>query len=170
MGSSDTSSDHFRRCWRQQYCPSCLDQPSCSWCPFTQACVPNTASIPLLAPAYDEQICPHWSERWELRTRPLGCQVSSITALSVLVAVASTLAVVGFIRVGVVVWRHGRRKIRTRNWGDQWRAWRARRSERERGARWVFGRNSNGDRGGRGDRVVGGGGAGEEEPLLGSAS
>ncbi|KAK3904324.1 hypothetical protein C8A05DRAFT_13798 [Staphylotrichum tortipilum] len=93
--------EHFRRCWRQQFCSNCLSEPSCSWCPFTQACVPNTHPIPLLAPAYDEHVCPHWTERWEVRTRPLGCHVSTITALSVLVSVASTLVVLGVL--GVVV-------------------------------------------------------------------
>lgn len=36
MLSSDTPSDHFLRCWRQQFCNSCLDQSGCSWCPFVR--------------------------------------------------------------------------------------------------------------------------------------
>lgn len=47
--------------------------------------------LPALAPAWDENICPHWAERWEVRTRPLGCQVSTITMLGVLVGVAATI-------------------------------------------------------------------------------
>jgi len=39
-------------------------------------------------------MCPHWAERWEIRTRPLGCQVSTITSLTAIVSVVSTLVLV----------------------------------------------------------------------------
>lgn len=63
--------------------------------------MPNANRLALLAPAYDENVCPHWAERWELRTRPLGCQVSTITTLTSLVTIASTLLAVllGFLAV-----------------------------------------------------------------------
>jgi hypothetical protein len=57
----------------------------------TQTCVPNNYAVPPLAPAYDEDICPHWAERWDIRTRPLGCQVSTITSLTGIISVLSTL-------------------------------------------------------------------------------
>ncbi|ORY66262.1 uncharacterized protein BCR38DRAFT_313518, partial [Pseudomassariella vexata] len=86
--------EHFWHCWKQQNCYSCLDQSACSWCPFSWTCVPNSNRIPLLAPAEDKNVCPHWAERWEIRTRPLGCQVSTITTLTALVSIFSTLFVV----------------------------------------------------------------------------
>ena len=61
--------------------------------------------MPLLAPAYDEEICPHWAERWEIRTRPLGCQVSTITSLTSVISIASTLAVVLLIYLAVLAFR-----------------------------------------------------------------
>ncbi|KAK4160915.1 hypothetical protein QBC43DRAFT_108055 [Cladorrhinum sp. PSN259] len=123
------------RCWRQQSCSSCLDTKSCNWCPFTQSCTPNTYAIPLLAPAYDENICPHWAERWEVRTRPLGCQVSTITALSVISSVLSTLMVMGLIWLIFLTTKRLKRRISSQDWGangeDQtwlnyargWRIW-----------------------------------------------
>lgn len=59
----------------------------------------------LLAPAYDEQICPHWAERWELRSQPLGCQVSTITTISTSVAILSTLAVILVVNIIVLCCR-----------------------------------------------------------------
>lgn len=101
----------------------------------TQSCTPNTYAIPLLAPAYDENICPHWAERWEVRTRPLGCQVSTITALSVIIAVLSTLTVVFLIWLILVTTRRLKRRMMSsstsRGDGEQtwlaytrsWRIW-----------------------------------------------
>ncbi|OTA93624.1 hypothetical protein M434DRAFT_288719 [Hypoxylon sp. CO27-5] len=85
-------------------------------------CVPNSHRIPFLAPAQDENICPHWAERWEVRTRPLGCQVSTITTLTSIVSIASTLVFV--LLVTLAVW--GVRKLRA--YGKKnpgwWRVWR----------------------------------------------
>lgn len=82
--------------------------------------------MPFLAPAYDENVCPHWAERWEVRTRPLGCQVSTITTLTSLVTVASTLFLV---LLGVEAYRAGRSLVRyTKNPG-WWRVWRRDRSD-----------------------------------------
>ncbi|KAH7034835.1 uncharacterized protein B0I36DRAFT_360305 [Microdochium trichocladiopsis] len=95
--------EHFRRCWHLTNCKDCLaKEDDCSWCPFSWSCVPNSNRlVPFLAPAWDEDICPHWAERWELRTRPLGCQVSTITTLTSLVTIACTLLLVllGFVFV-----------------------------------------------------------------------
>lgn len=68
----------------------------------TQSCIPNTYPIPLLAPAHNENICPHWTERWEIRTRPFGCHVSTITSLTAIVSMLSTFTLV--ILVLLAVW------------------------------------------------------------------
>ncbi|KAI1457458.1 hypothetical protein F4805DRAFT_179971 [Annulohypoxylon moriforme] len=163
--TSPVDDAHLMRCWRIQNCKDCLTrQPDCSWCPFSWTCVPNTARITLLAPAWDENICPHWAERWEIRTRPLGCQVSTITTLTSLVSIASTLVLV--LLISLTVW--GFRTLRAygkKNPG--W--WRMSKSDWERlPARWrswlraevgVGGVDANGrDSGNEGDR--------EREPLL----
>ncbi|KAH6898983.1 hypothetical protein B0T10DRAFT_125683 [Thelonectria olida] len=98
----DDKHEHLLRCWSRQTCDGCLNTAQCSWCPFTWSCVPNSHAFPALAPAYDENICPHWAERWEIRTRPLGCQVSTITSLTAIVSVLSTLVFIGLV-FGVVV-------------------------------------------------------------------
>lgn len=86
--------------------------------------MPNSYPIQLLAPAYDEDICPHWAERWEIRTHPLGCQVSTITTLTALVTIASTLAVVFFVVAGVLATRFLNRRFP--GWWKPWRYdWRA---------------------------------------------
>ncbi|KAH8675481.1 hypothetical protein BX600DRAFT_507720 [Xylariales sp. PMI_506] len=83
---------HFQRCWKHQNCRDCIwEEKGCSWCPLSWSCVPNPHSIALLAPAWNEEICPHWAERWEIRTRPLGCQVSTITSLTSIVSILSTI-------------------------------------------------------------------------------
>ncbi|KAH8736765.1 hypothetical protein BGZ61DRAFT_2792 [Ilyonectria robusta] len=103
--------EHFQQCWSHQNCDGCLDTARCSWCPYTWSCVPNSHLVPALAPAYDENICPHWAERWEIRTRPLGCHVSTITTLTTIVTIASTLAFVGLV-FGLVL---GIRRLRRYN-------------------------------------------------------
>lgn len=111
--------------------------------------MPNTYAVPALAPAFDEDVCPHWAERWELRTRPLGCQVSTITSLTSLVSVASTLLLVLLIVVLVRSIRWLRRlNARYPGW---WRVW-------ETG--WPSMRLP-------WRRKKQGGGAGDTEPLLG---
>ncbi|KAI0428948.1 hypothetical protein F5Y09DRAFT_272555 [Xylaria sp. FL1042] len=83
---------HLLRCWAIQDCKGCLKQPDCSWCPFSWTCVPNSYKIQLLAPTWEgDATCPHWAERWEIRTRPLGCHVSTVTTLASLVTIACTL-------------------------------------------------------------------------------
>ncbi|KAH9998049.1 hypothetical protein F4779DRAFT_168868 [Xylariaceae sp. FL0662B] len=171
--SEDNDSDdaHLLRCWAIQNCRGCLAQTDCSWCPFSWTCMPNNHRVALLAPAWDEHVCPHWAERWELRTRPLGCQVSTITALTALVAVACTLAL-GLLVAGLVL---GIRWLR--DYGRKHPGW------WRRGAWWGWGYGGWGGRArrlfgfgfrGRGD---GGGGTGgenrdwnrEREPLLPSS-
>src|SRR6478735_3673567 len=82
----------------------------------TWSCVPNTSNIPLLAPAYNENVCPHWAERWELRSRPLGCQVSSITSLTAIITIVSTLFFVLFVVMLVITTRWVRRCHKNTGW------------------------------------------------------
>ncbi|KAI9172028.1 hypothetical protein HJFPF1_01520 [Paramyrothecium foliicola] len=88
-----------------------------------------------MAPAY-ENICPHWAERWEIRTKPLGCQVSTITSLSSIASVVSTLAVVLIIYLAVLITRRVRRYVRERplrerKWVRRGRLFLTRRGTRE---------------------------------------
>ncbi|KAJ6013442.1 hypothetical protein N7540_008033 [Penicillium herquei] len=94
----------FHACWRRQSCSECLSGDiACSWCAISSTCVPNAARVPILAPIGSDQICPLGSkERWELRARPLGCNVSTLTALSTTVAILSTLALLGVI--SLIIW------------------------------------------------------------------
>ncbi|KXH44736.1 hypothetical protein CNYM01_02201 [Colletotrichum nymphaeae SA-01] len=117
----ESSEEHFFRCWNHQDCKVCLAEDECSWCPMTSACVPNPYAIPLLAPAYDENICPHWAERWELRTKPLGCQVSTITSLTSIISIVSTFVVAFLVALIVLGVRWGRRRIK--HDPDWWRLW-----------------------------------------------
>lgn len=142
MGFPDPSDAQLLRCWRHQDCKHCLDEDGCSWCPFvcepnqtsnkpvsfstdpikSWSCVSNNHTIQLLAPAYDEDICPHWAERWEVRTRPLGCQVSTITSLTSIVSIASTLVAVLVISLLVLALRRLRR-YHQRQAGGWWKFW-----------------------------------------------
>ncbi|KAJ5301777.1 hypothetical protein N7508_006640 [Penicillium antarcticum] len=93
----------FHVCWRRQSCLNCLagDVP-CSWCAISSTCVPNTARVPIFAPIGLETICPLGSkERWELRALPLGCHASTLTVLSVMIAVLGTVAF-GGVLFGIV--------------------------------------------------------------------
>lgn len=90
--------------------------------------MPNNYAIPPLAPAYDEDICPHWAERWDIRTRPLGCQVSTITSLTCIISVLSTLAFLslsylairGIQRFGAL---HKQHPEWWKVWAYEWPAW-----------------------------------------------
>lgn len=96
---ADTSDPLFHVCWRRQSCSSCLaGDVACSWCAISSVCVPNPAHLPILAPMRNAQICPLAStERWELRALPFGCNVSTLTFVSVLGTV------IGIIVLGVIV-------------------------------------------------------------------
>ncbi|KAL6906854.1 hypothetical protein GGI43DRAFT_243298 [Trichoderma evansii] len=123
FSTAKTMDEHFQRCWAQQSCGGCLDSLGCSWCPYTWSCVPNEHTIPFLAPAFDDEICPHPDERWEVRTRPLGCQVSSRMGLTVAVTIVATLAAVLIVAASVIlVWKI--RKSGKMNWGwiSRWKS------------------------------------------------
>lgn len=73
-------------------------------------------------------ICPLWSERWELRTKGLGCHVSTITLFTCVVSVVSTFLVVGLVVLGVGFgkWVRGKWRGRGDDWWRVWRGWRLR--------------------------------------------
>jgi hypothetical protein len=65
--------------------------------------VPNPSRVPILAPVGSAYICPLGSkERWELRAQPFGCNASTLTVLSILVAVLGTLTLGGM--GAILVW------------------------------------------------------------------
>jgi Plexin repeat len=106
-------------CWPMNDCRTCLSSKyACGWCPTSSSCIPNSYRIPILAPAYDPGICPHWVERWDLRAKPLGCNVSTITFLTSVVSIASTLLFV------VILWLSIKSGIWLRNnWRRQQYGW-----------------------------------------------
>lgn len=121
--SKSTYEDLLPHCWRLNTCDSCLDNKdyACGWCPYSSACIPNPATFPLLSPLTNPLICPdtHGHERWELRAKGLGCNVSTRNFLSVVVTVVGTLAVVGLVWVSRVVWRAIRRRYKRKTWSSK---------------------------------------------------
>jgi hypothetical protein len=106
----------------------------------TQSCVPNNYAIPALAPAYIEDICPHWAERWEIRTRPLGCYVSTVTTLTCIISVVSTLGVLLLLYLTVLLVRrlralHKRNPAWWKIWLNGCRVWMTRLKTRTRAGR-----------------------------------
>ncbi|KAG8627954.1 hypothetical protein KVT40_003827 [Elsinoe batatas] len=97
--------DHrLSACWRNQDCNSCIhNKAGCGWCASSKSCVPASS---IWNPVRYPDICPHWSERWELRTKTLGCNCSSITFLAVLITILCTIAglVVLYGLAKVVAW------------------------------------------------------------------
>ena len=124
--------ERFASCWGAQDCRSCLKSKSvCGWCPYTSTCVPANS---LLDPIKNPDICPHWAERWELRTKPLGCYCSTITLFSVLVTILCTA-------VGLVILFGIFRSVQwiDRVWGvGAWEGWSLKVDEsgRARGSTW----------------------------------
>lgn len=109
----------FLNCFREQSCDSCLASTyPCSWCATSQVCVPNEhfrAPFAILAPIKYEDICPlAWRERWEMRAKPFSCRCSTMTLMSVVVAVVSTLAAVLLIHLMIIAIRWCSRKWKTR--------------------------------------------------------
>lgn len=105
-------------------------------------CVPDRSRFPILAPFHDPEICPFGpSERWELRTRPLGCQVSTFSLLMSVSAVIGTLLLIGLLSFTIFVgkrvrasWRRAKRgRTETSLWRNVPRSWRRMRVWKWRG-------------------------------------
>jgi len=119
--------DLFHQCWILQNCETCLSSKHpCSWCTTSQVCVPNDNfrfPFAILAPIKYENICPlAWRERWEMRAKPFSCRCSTMTLMSVVVAILCTLA--GVLLMWLLTlfgkWMY-------RKWGNRqpgwWRFW-----------------------------------------------
>lgn len=77
-------------CWHIQQCEDCVQSDhGCGWCPSSSTCIPANS---LLEPVTNKHVCPLVHERFELRTRALGCNCSTTTLLSVIVTVFATMA------------------------------------------------------------------------------
>jgi len=116
--------DLFFHCWTKPHCPACLSPSNkypCSWCATSQTCVPNTVfeyPFGILSPSKTDELCPlGWRERWELRARPFSCRCSSMTFVSVVVAVLATLLSLLLILLSVRLGRWVERKWRARRKG-----------------------------------------------------
>ncbi|KAK2883366.1 hypothetical protein FQN49_000006 [Arthroderma sp. PD_2] len=71
----------------------------------SSTCVANASPIPLLAPLTNDSICPLRSkERWEIRTRPFGCGVSTALVLTSIISAISTLALVAVGYAAYQMW------------------------------------------------------------------
>lgn len=91
----------------------------------TSSCVPNPSKIHILAPVFNPGICPSRSERWELRTRGLGCQVSTITFFTCIISVCSTLVFIGLVAIGIIgIRRFKRWRSQNSDWWEVWRLYR----------------------------------------------
>lgn len=87
--------DRLAACWRIQRCYACTHSShGCGWCPHTSTCVPVSS---LLQPISDSKTCPSRDERFELRTRALGCGCSTATFLSIVVTVFATIAALALL-------------------------------------------------------------------------
>ncbi|OAA79594.1 hypothetical protein LEL_03080 [Akanthomyces lecanii RCEF 1005] len=104
--------EHFLRCWAQQDCGRCISTDECSWCPYTWACVPNKQHPAFLAPIYNEDVCPARAERWELRSQPFGCRVSTYTVFSTAITINVTLLLMLVLWLFGLALRHVRRRSR----------------------------------------------------------
>ena len=92
MESTDriVNDDRLAACWRIQNCYACThSKHGCGWCPHTSTCVPVSS---IFEPISNAQTCPSRDERYELRTKALGCGCSTATFLSVVVTVFVTIA------------------------------------------------------------------------------
>lgn len=92
------------------------------------------------------------AERWEIRTRPLGCQVSTITSLTSIISIVSTI-VLFFIVTGLVIAIKRLRKYHQQQEPGWFMFWRHHIHRQEQEPLLGAQRRSNGDfRGNNGDR------------------
>ena len=115
--------DFLLDCWPHFSCESCLSSPyPCSWCAVSSTCVPNTLMphpFAILSPLKTESICPlSWRERWELRAKPFSCRCSTMTLMSVVVAVLATLMWVLLVHLLTMFTRWSVRRWKRR--GPRW--------------------------------------------------
>jgi hypothetical protein len=60
--------------------------------------IPRGNHLPLLSPVWDTySICPTYDDRWDLRTKTLGCHVNTLTVFTCIITVVCTLLGLGLI-------------------------------------------------------------------------
>ncbi|KAF1937014.1 hypothetical protein EJ02DRAFT_447718 [Clathrospora elynae] len=97
LDSPKEDRERLKKCWGYSDCGDChRSEGHCGWCAISSTCLPlptdpMSRTFPLLSPVRYKSICALGSERFELRTSGLGCQVSTITFLTSLVTIICTL-------------------------------------------------------------------------------
>jgi hypothetical protein len=91
-----SETDLFHRCWGRQNCDLCISSHDpCAWCAISQTYVPNIdhgTLMPFLITLRKENICLlGWQERWKLHTKTFGRLSSTMTFMSVMIAVLSSM-------------------------------------------------------------------------------
>ncbi|KAF2841335.1 hypothetical protein M501DRAFT_545851 [Patellaria atrata CBS 101060] len=178
-GYSEDDRERLRKCWRIQSCGRCLSNDArCGWCPYSSTCLPlpSTHNPSILTPL-THPLCPLRPERYELRTRALGCDCSTYTLLAILITVASTIG--AGLLLWLLVWllrklwrgMKGAGLGRSGGWEmrvveGSWGGWLVREGV------WVRGGKEDGEEGrqwwgGGKERREDGDGEGERRPLLG---
>ncbi|KAF2703418.1 hypothetical protein K504DRAFT_463480 [Pleomassaria siparia CBS 279.74] len=149
--------NRLENCWRYMDCGDChRSEGFCGWCAISGTCLPLptdslSRAFPLLSPMRYKSICVMGSERFELRTSGLGCQVSTITFLTSIVTIFCTIVglvvIYGLVKLlkwigigisaqkgGWVVYEDGTGEVwvrRSEGWGRRWRRMRGREREEE---------------------------------------
>lgn len=109
-----TMNNRVASCWGYQSCSGCIHSShGCGWCPSSSNCVPVNS---LLDPISNASTCPSREERFELRTKALGCGCSTITLLSIIVTVFATIAALILLYGIVVLIRRGNQVLGTGIW------------------------------------------------------
>lgn len=134
--------DRFAACWRLQSCTDCIYSDfNCGWCPYSSTCIPADSLLDPLS-GRDETTCPLSAEKFELRTKALGCGCSTTTFLSVVITILATIAALAllyglgralaklnpllgsgrFVGTEIEVKDDGTR-LESAWWRDTWRGW-----------------------------------------------
>lgn len=81
----------------------------------SNTCIPARS---IFSPIQRPDICPLASERWELRTRTFGCNISTRNLLSIITAVVATLLVVAILAGVYVLYKRRQRRREWLSWGN----------------------------------------------------
>ncbi|KAH9882633.1 hypothetical protein J1614_000869 [Plenodomus biglobosus] len=121
--SGEEDRARLRKCWGYTDCGDChRSEGNCGWCAISGTCLPlprdpMSRAFPLLSPIRHKTICALSSERFELRTSGLGCQVSTITFLTSLVTIVCTILGVAVLYGLVKFFRAVGRALRAQRGG-----------------------------------------------------
>ncbi|GAO51887.1 hypothetical protein G7K_5978-t2 [Saitoella complicata NRRL Y-17804] len=96
ISTSPNLSGWFSKLADDDACRSCLSQSGYGWCPMTSTCTPSPRGI--FSPIWNSTICGFDAHaRWDLRTNPMGCYVSTMTLGAFLFAFVATLTLTLFL-------------------------------------------------------------------------